>query len=248
MRPSLIYTYALAATFMMGAFAGAEEAPENVKPGIRAMSHAEWIAIQQDREEKEEAAKTVSTAESIDGEEAVDNLISAPEGAAFSASTYYTTHSGAFHNPISVGLFGEYIMLEDGSTWTTSKSDAHKTLNWLTSDLVVITANKDWFSSYMFRITNQNTGVSVKCNLSLGPIYNGIYTHWIVGINYFTQEICLEDGSIWKISGFDSSISDKWLVNDTIIIGVNDGFLSSSRPNILINVNTLTFARANCTY
>ena len=33
------------------------------------------------------------------------------------ATTYYTTHEGAFHNPLAVSLLGDSIELEDGSIW-----------------------------------------------------------------------------------------------------------------------------------
>lgn len=246
MRSLAIYKYALIAALAVSSMTYANEDEQHIQPGVRALSHAQWMEIHQEREDKEDAAEVQQ--ELNQAEEEAEASIKSTEAAKVNASTFYTSHTGAFHNPYSVSYLGDYVVLEDGSGWSISSSDTYKTLNWLTSDLIVITANADWFSSYMFRMTNQNTGVSVKCNLSMGPIYNGVYTHWIVGINYFTQEICLEDGSIWKVTGFDSSIFNTWLINDTIVIGVNDAFLSSSRPNILINVNTLTYVRANCTY
>lgn len=246
MRPRSIYKYALIVAMAVSSLSYANEEEQHIQPGVRALSHAQWMEIHQDREDKEDAAEEQQ--ELNKAEEAAESSIKTSEAAKVNASTFYTSHTGAFHNPYSVSLLGDYVVLEDGSGWSISSGDSYKTFNWLTSDLIVITANSDWFSSYMFRMTNQNTGVSVKCNLSVGPIYNGVYTHWIVGINYFTQEIYLEDGSIWNATGFDSSIFNTWMINDTVIIGVNDAFLSSSRPNILINVNTLTYVRANCTY
>lgn len=243
------YRCALIVALMLSGTVFAEEKQEeHIQPGNRAATHVEWLKMQQEREDKEESAEAQEELQASEKEAEAKLGQNATVKASTNASTYYTSHSGAFHNPIAVSFLGDMVTLEDGSLWTISSGDSYKTLNWLTSDLIVITSNSDWFSSYMFRMTNQNTGVSVKCNLTLGPIYNGLYTHWIVAINYFSQEICLEDGSIWQVSGFDSSLFNSWLVNDTIIIGVNDKFLSSSRPNILINVNTLTFVRANCTY
>lgn len=155
---------------------------------------------------------------------------------------YYSTHSGAFHQAIAVSPFGETVELIDGSVWHIHSWDSHKTLDWLGSDVLVISPNHSWFSSYLFRITNQNTGVSVEANLSLGPIYNGYFTHWIIGIDHYNNVVVLEDGSIWNMSIFDSNATDNWMVNDTVIIGINDGWLSSTRPNILINVNMLDYA------
>lgn len=223
-----------------------EVKPEHIVPGVRAMAHAERVKIQEERAEQE--AQNLSEEESNETFNPGLNAAAALQFKKPKAGIYHTSHPGAFYNPVLVTSMGEIVELQDGSIWTVSSGDGYKTLNWLTSDLVVISANSDWFSSYMFRMTNQNTGVSVKCNLTLGPIYNGLFTHWIVGLNYFTNQLILDDGSIWKVTGFDSSTFSQWMLNDTIIIGINDGFLSSSKPNILINVNTLTYARANCTW
>lgn len=249
MKSFSLFRYAFVAALIFSSSVRAEEAQEeHIKPGVRAATHTEWLSMQKEREDKEDEARKESKEEesskASEGETAA--LLQKMGVNASAASNYYATYPGVYHSPYSISYLGDYVVLEDGSGWTISTGDSYKTMNWLSSDLVVITPNQSWFSSYMFRMTNQNTGVSVKCNLTLGPIYNGIYTHWIVGINYFTQDVYLENGSIWNVSGFDSSIFSKWLLNDTIILGVNDGFFSSSRPYVLINVNTLTHVRANC--
>lgn len=238
---------AMVASLLFVSSAKADEAQEeHVKPGARASSHVEWLSMQQEREDKEDQAKAEEASEEV--EVASEGLIKNLGKEANAASGYYAAYPGIFYNPYSVSYMGDYVVLHDGSGWTVSSSDSYKTLNWLTSDLVVITPNHSWLSAYMFKMTNQNTGVSVKCNLTVGPIYNGIYTHWIVGINYFTQDVYLENGTVWNVSGFDASIFSKWMVNDTIILGVNDGYFSISKPYILINVNTLTHVRANSAY
>lgn len=227
-----------------------ETKEERLTPGTRPVAHTEWLQMQQARANEDETTKESDVLElNAKLEEVKVTSTDLPEGSVdygYQANTYYTTHNGAYHYPVAVGSFGSIVELEDGSIWNVADGDHYKTLNWFTNDLIVITPNHDWFSPYLFRMSNQNTGVSVKCNMTLGPIYYGYYTHWIVGINYYTQEIYLEDGSIWQVSGFDASIFDKWLLNDTVIIGVNDGFLSATKPNILINVNTLTYVRSTC--
>lgn len=240
---------AAACLLSMSAFAGTETA-DRITVGDRPMAHTEWLQIQQERSEEEEKSLEdlvdLELPQNTATESSTADLLKAESAFTTEAGTYYTSHNGAFHNPYFVSIFGDQVELEDGSIWSVASGDSYKTLNWYTSDLIVVTPNHEWFSSYMFRMHNQNTNVSVKCNLLLGPIYNGIFTHWIIAINYYTQEIWLEDGSIWQVTGFDSSTFSKWLANDTVILGVNDGFLSSSKPNILINVNTLTYVRANC--
>lgn len=251
----------LAALMLCGSLIASDEEKDGdrIKPGTRPIAHTEWLKIQAEREEQDKQHQEEEPSEEVEEieveskehslqEKLEDGIQSSTKFAKPQGSVHFTSHTGAFYNPVAVSALGDTVEFNDGSIWTIASGDTYKTLNWLTSDLLVVTPNHSWFSNYMFCITNQDTGVSVKANLFLGPIYNGPFTHWIVAINYFTQELCLEDGSIWKLSGFDSSIYNKWMLNDTIIIGVNDGFLSSSKPNILINVNTLTYSKAKCTF
>lgn len=219
---------------------------EQLIPGSRAIAKSEWAQIQQEKANEGEWTQEETVALPSNDRTPLTISSETPEAAVFSSNVFYTTHNGAYHNPVSVTALGGVVHLEDGSVWSIADGDHYKTLNWYTNDLLVLTPNHDWFTTEMFRMSNQNTGVSVRCNMVLGPIYHGLYTHWIVGINYYTQEIYLEDGSIWQVTGFDSSIFSKWLLNDTIVIGVNDGYLSTTKPNILIDVNTLTFVRATC--
>jgi hypothetical protein len=158
-----------------------------------------------------------------------------------------TSHLGAYHNPRFVTPFGDAVALEDDSRWVIRGKDQSKTLNWYTNDRLVITPNHDWFSSYDYRINNLTTGHTVRCNLVEAPSYNGIYTHWIVAIDYSKKKICLEDGSLWSVSMWDGSELKRMALEDTIIIGTNDSWFKSSKPNVLINVDTMEFVKARCT-
>lgn len=246
-----IFHLTLVALTAFGVLAGSEEPSkegERVKPGSKSMTHferleVEELRIQQETTSTDEKRETAIPQTAFNASLKSEKRLAAPE-----AKVNYTSHPGALFNPVSISPLGDTIEFHDGSIWSIAEEDTYKNLNWLTSDYLVVTPNHAWFSSYMFCITNQNTGTTVKANLFLGPFQNGIYTHWIVSINYYTQELCLEDGSIWKLSGFDSSIFNRWNLNHTIMIGVNDGFLSSSKPNILINVNTLDYSKAKCIY
>lgn len=159
-----------------------------------------------------------------------------------------TSHIGAYHVPYSVSPMGDYVFMEDGSGWNVRYSDTSKTLNWYTSDRLIITANHELFSSYDYRINNEVTGHTVAANLVTAPYYNGLYTHWIVGIDYVHKKICLEDGSIWSISVWDGVELNRMELEDTIIIGTNDSWFQASCPNILINVETMEYVKAHCQY
>lgn len=167
-------------------------------------------------------------------------------GPAKSLSVTYSSHMGAFHNPVMITPLGDLIETEDGARWVVYPNDRFKTYNWLTSDSLKITPNRAWFTTYAYRITNINTSESIQVNLVDRPIYNGVYTYYIIGIDYTQQQICLNDGSIWNLSGYDYNMFKSWIINDTVILGHNDGWFSSSRPNILINCDTETYVDGRC--
>lgn len=251
----------IGSALFVATFCGAEEEqqPERVPVGTRASSHVDWVKAQEIRcqliqkcengeELSEEERNNLSETDQQAGEESLADPQTeeiAAKGLKTS-SEYYTTHQGAFHHPKVVSLLGEKVELEDGSIWSVYLDDRYKTLDWMTGDVVIILPNNSLFSSYRYRLVNLNTSASVKVNLTLGPIYNGLFSHWIVAINHLYHEICLEDGTIWKISSLDDTILNKWLPNDTVIIGINSGWFSSVNPNILINVNTNNFVIGGC--
>ncbi len=147
---------------------------------------------------------------------------------------------------MAISFLGDQVTLLDGSIWNVYSADRYKVLYWLTTDSVVIVPNDAWISSYMFKMINQNTGDAIEVNMALGPIAYGLFTYWITTIDPMLGYVWLNDGSYWRTSAFDSSIVKKWLPGDTIVIGVNNDFLHLTNPNILINVNTLTFATSEC--
>lgn len=225
-----------AGTFSVGESGAVEE---HIPVGERCISHDEYMEIQANRAMR---AKDRLIQQGVNEED--DSAVNESEEL-ISKKVYYSSHQGVFHRPIAVSPFGDMVTLEDGSVWQVKGGDAIKTLDWLAGDSIIILPNHAWFSSYKYVLLNQNTGAKIKVNLSLGPIYNGIFTHWIVAIDYYNCELCLEDGSVWKISNSDSGTMKKWMPNDTIILGINDSWFSS-KPNILINVNMLNDVAAVC--
>lgn len=165
-----------------------------------------------------------------------------------------TSHSGAFHFPRYVTPFGDIIFLEDNSQWTVRYSDQKKVLNWYQGDDLVITPNHDFFSNFDYKLTNitlkrpESARVNLMAPTEQSLLYNGFYTHWIVDIDKWNNKVLLEDGSLWSVSFWDSSELSRMAKDDTIIIGTNDSWFKSSRPNILINVNTMEYIKVNCDY
>ena len=214
-----------------------QEQTTRIPLGERMRSKVERLQTQEARaeraaeqEETEEAPMLAAVEEESEGREA-------------RALFYSTSHEGVFQAPVSITLLGDEIELLDGSLWYIRPADRFKTIDWLVTDTIVLMQNTSWLSSYDFVMVNLNTGDHVEVDMTMGPYYAGIYTYYIVAIDYFSDEILLNDGSVWDISLFDNI--GHWTVNDTVIIGINDAF-SLFNQNILINVNTLDYVEANC--
>ena len=238
-----------------------EQYPNHVPTGERALSQEEYFTLQKERIQLEEEG---GEDEEIDNEKelAPKRLIKSKKalfGSTKIAPTlhgftvygkyhsYYSSHEGAFHSPLSVSVNGDAVEIEDGSIWTVKYGDKYKTLNWLNGDILVIVPNGEWFSGYRYKLINVNTGVTVRTNLTLKPLYNGVYTHWITGIDYTNRLVYLDDGSCWKLPWYEQGVLSHWLLDDTVIIGTNDGlFTSDSLPNILINTATEDYVLGTC--
>jgi hypothetical protein len=241
MDPVFVSKWIFSAAMLLASFAlfGQNEVDKkHVQVGSRVASIEEHVAKLLER------AKSATKNPQESGDQSSDDEQIASHG------LYYTTsHLGAYHHAIRIApidnSFEESVELEDGSIWTINPWDVNKTANWLDTDVLVISPNHTWFSSYPFRITNQNTGKSIQVNLTLGPIYNGPSTHWIVDIDYLNGFVFLEDHTVWEMSPFDI---EQWVINDTVIIGINDAWFSFSQPNILINVNMLDYAPGASSY
>ena len=110
-------------------------------------------------------------------------------------------------------------------------------------DPIAITPNHSFLSEYNYYVVNKATGSYVAADLILGPIAFGSYTHWIIGMDYTSGHVYLENGSTWTISSNDLFIFNDWAINDTIILGSNDSWFSCY-DNLLINVNMNNYVRA----
>lgn len=210
---------------------------------------AKGLTAQDDEQDVEPSAEMLLASASIRAQMPADSANeSSVAKKELSSKSLYTSHPGAFYSPWVVSLFGDTVEFNDGSVWSICFEDRTFTYNWLITDDVIVTPNDEWFSLYAYRLTNQQTGIAVRANLYLGPIYRGIFSYWIVAIDYINGQVCLQDGSIWSMSPIDLNIVRKWIVGDTVIIGVNNNAFASIRPNILINVNTNNYGIGNCLF
>jgi hypothetical protein len=151
--------------------------------------------------------------------------------------------SPAMHSLAAVSAFGESLELEDGSVWKVSIYDAPKVAMWGSQEPVLITQNTSWFSNYQYCLVNQITGDVLEANLFLGPLKDGPYTRYIVSIDATRGELVLNDHTRWSVSSYDLSAFHDWMLYDTVILGHNSSWDSSSQ-GLLINVNMNQAVRA----
>jgi len=145
------------------------------------------------------------------------------------------------HWLISATYDGSIVEIEDGSHWKLAPN--YSVFSWKVGDPIVVTPNHSCFSEYNYYVVNKFTGSYVAADLIVGPVAFGPYTHWIIGMDYASGHVFLENGTTWTVSINDTFIFNDWAVNDTVIIGSNDSWFSSY-DSILINVNMNNFARS----
>lgn len=159
-------------------------------------------------------------------------------------------YSSSHHWLVAITLLDndQYTLeFEDGSVWKINKYDFdNKAKFWQANDPLTVTQNTRWFSNHNHCIMNKNGEESVEATLFLGPIENGQYSRFIIGIDSIHQEIMLSDNTHWEISCLDSSIFQDWSLNDYIIIGTNSksSCWDPGSDSLLINVTVNNSARA----
>jgi hypothetical protein len=146
-----------------------------------------------------------------------------------------------YHYINSIHPNRDFIELEDGSKWKVDPDDIQEMYSWRMGDTLTITANHKWFSNYTYKLKNLYTDREVKVNPFVGPVAFGPYSHWIVAIDYPSQQLFLENGTSWHVASCNNEIFRNWAVNDTIILGVSYSWCSSF-DSILINVNMNNYA------
>lgn len=159
----------------------------------------------------------------------------------------YYSNSHHWLNAVTVLDNNQYTLeLEDGSVWKINSYDGVKALNWRANDPLTITQNNRWFSKHDYRLINKSNGTSVEANLFLGPIEQGQYSRFIIGVDHNRREIMLSDNTHWEISYLDASIFKDWTLNDYVIIGTNSNtsIWDSGSDALLINVNLNNATRA----
>lgn len=158
--------------------------------------------------------------------------------------------NGVFPDPrahflASYSVYDNTVELEDGSFWRLLVSaEMNQVLSWASNDELVITPSKSSLVG-QYQISNRVTGQSVHADLLVGPFDQGIYTHWVVGIDDWLGRVYLENGTYWNVRGLDAHLLSDWAINDTIILGHGANEWIGNHDSILINVNLNHYVYAN---
>ena len=187
------------------------------------------------REMSAEAA--LQFAEELQLEKESQSTFSLEESAGFFLDSSYL---GAYH--WITAMVDDDLEIEDSSIWQLDNWQGAVN-DWQTDDLLIITQNPIWYSSYRYRIINRNVGSSVGANLGMAPDEGSEFSLFITAIDPIQQEVSLSDGTQWSVSNRDKVVLSDWLLEDTIIVGFNSGW-DSSKEHILINANLNNFIRA----
>lgn len=207
---------------------------------------AEQNALEQEAFEQSLEGKIPVT---VAAPEACDDLIKiVSKNLAQGGFTNYTTsHTGAWHFPVSVSGTGNHIFLEDGSGWLVCELDAKKTLSWYASDTILITL-APWYSWYDYVFVNCRNGARVRVTFDETPTYNTPFTLLITEIDLNKGHIKLSDNTVWTTAPFSCSIFKRWQVGQKVILGINDRLFSGSYANFIINEDANEFIKAKCLY
>lgn len=154
-------------------------------------------------------------------------------------------YSLATHNVVGFSESRDIAFLDDGSVWNISQDDLYVIEHWSLNQPIRISLTGH--PVYPYWLTNQNVGSEVdEVIASLSHVIPNMNTRHIANINNVSNEILLDDGSTWKMAPNDSEIISQMSVNDVLIIGLNNGRMLSTFPNILINPSVNDFPRGAC--
>jgi hypothetical protein len=164
-------------------------------------------------------------------------------------------HRGVLHPFKARSSDGQILEFVDGALW--KSGDGWISRDWIPyEEKLYFVPDTSWFfKKYKFALVNESSNQVVPTDIVLGPYKAAVLT--IAFIDPFTRMIQLNDGSCWKITGWDDFIyhdrggersERRWLPSDSIYLGVNNssfGFANSNNfPFILINIDLQKFARA----
>lgn len=148
----------------------------------------------------------------------------------------YRIHPYAYYHPVATSASGDNIQLHDGSLWYVHPYQKNRVRYWVQSENIFIKPNAACFSMYKYVLQNRDTQEVIEVNYLGDQAFPGMYTHWIVEIDFFNKKVYLNDNTVWQIRSSEYAFN-KWRVQDRLIIGVNNRWRHAAYPHILINTS-----------
>jgi len=240
----LLMTLAVAAlcAAALPVYAEGERAPVGTR-----MSSTEGAA--EPREQMEQPQKEEGDDQPSEPDEAELKKV---EGDREEAAAYSYISAAAYghavHHLVGTGFYGDYVEFENWTRFVVRPADRYTVSYWPLGSDVYVTPNHGFFfgvfhSDYKYWLVNAGTQETVEVDLLQGPELFGALSEWITGINDYTGMLWLADGRVALVHPSDRAIMWNWQVNDHLVVGINDGFQSTSYPNILIDCPTLRYIR-----
>jgi hypothetical protein len=160
----------------------------------------------------------------------------------------------AYHQIEAYGIWGDWVELEDGTTFVVASSGRRIVEYWAEGDVVHVLPNHGWFfrlfQPHEFCLYNQTTGETVEVDLTggRGPLLNGYYSYQISAIDDHHGILYLHDGTTLQVASSDINTMYDWEPYDYIVIGTSDFYNKDRYPYIIINVSTVDYVRVSPVY
>lgn len=160
---------------------------------------------------------------------------------------YPLPYAPSQHSLAGLSPSGDVLELEDGSTWGLYFVQASQVLDWSPQDALVISINSDSDSNayYPYILFNLTQGSQILSKLLLAPYYESPHSRWISEIDLSLERIILNDGTSVFLSIYDLHVLKYWEEGDSLIIALNQDWLSWANPYTLINTATETYVRGD---
>lgn len=152
-------------------------------------------------------------------------------------------------------IYGNSVVLDDGSEWKIARNHAYEVAYYWGKDDPVVATPSVWpgFTGNRFFLTNLRTGSWVYADIAIGPLVGGYATFRVVDVDTYYGRVLLEDGKhtqwYWEVDPMHIYMIKDWIPNQAIFLGSSEdpmGFRSSTPFNtMLLNIerNNFVFGR-----
>lgn len=165
----------------------------------------------------------------------------------------------AQHQFFGISPSGYSIVFEDDSKWMTPVNEQRRISYWRPNDSLFLYATTSWKDAvanqqaYYYYILNESEGSTVQANLYEGPKVRAMHSIFVQTLGRESLQVTVKNsagGSMghddvysFFIHPDDAPLFQKWEMNDSIIMGAYDRWLTSY-DCILINVESNHYVRA----